>query len=212
MNVCVRILAVSLLLGCHGRSGLKSTEMRDNLQSEKDAAMNQAVMDWLNEAPLQDLRKLKKPFSYDDWFARGQALPHSVDTLIELLEKEDLEHPSGDGMRVAYALGWIGDKRTRGVDALLRALGSKDINLRIEAASALGRQGNASVVPTLEKLLADPKEDVNVRANACISLGRIRDPSAEPLLRQTAQSHDAFLVACAEEALRLMGATPGQAP
>jgi HEAT repeat protein len=176
--------------------------------------MDQAVLDWVREAPLTDPIKqsLKPNFSYDDWFARGRALPHAVETLIELLEREDLERPSSEGARFAYAFGWLGDKRRRGVDALLRALGSKDPGLRMEAASALGHLGDASVVPVLEKLLTDEKEDINVRANACVALGRIGAPSSEPLLRQTLQSPDPFIVACAQEALRLMGAAEGKAP
>ncbi|AUX44229.1 uncharacterized protein SOCE26_056930 [Sorangium cellulosum] len=177
--------------------------------------MKKDVLEWVREAPFDDLAaQMRKPnFSYDDWFARGRALPGVVDTLIEILEEEELSRPSGDGMRVAYALGWLGDRRRRGVDALLRALGSEDVPLRIEAAAALGRQGDASVLPTLERLLADEKEDINVRGNACIAIGRIGSPSSEPLLRQMLHAREAFLVACAKEALRLLGAAgPAKAP
>ena len=89
----------------------------------------------------------------------ASSLPEGVDTLIELLEQEDLMHPSGNGMRAAYALGWIGDRSKRVVDVLLRSLGSKDVALRVEATAALGRQGDASVLPTLEKLLTNKKDD-----------------------------------------------------
>jgi HEAT repeats len=174
---------------------------------DKKVIMDPKVLDWLKEAPFSDpnLMDLKPNFSYEDWFARGRSLPGNIETLIELLEQEDLTHPSGNGMRAAYALGWIGDKRRRGVDALLRCLGSKDRALRIEATSALGRQGDATVLPILEKLLTNNKEDINVRANACIAVGRLRVPSSEVLLRQTLHDSDPFLVRCAEEALRLHG-------
>lgn len=174
--------------------------------------MAQTVLDWVREAPFSDPVRLRAHpnFSYDDWFARGRALPRAVETLIALLEREDHEHPSGDGMRLAYALGWIGDKRRRGVDALLRALGSRDLTLRTEAASALGRQGDVTVLPTLEHLLTNENEDINVRANACVALGRLGVRSAEGLLRQTLSSQNSFLVACAQEALRLLDASaPG---
>ena len=161
--------------------------------------------EWLREAPFDDPKALaaNPHFSYDESFARGRSLPEGVDTLVELLEQEDLMHRSGNGMRAAYALGWIGDRSKRVVDVLLRSLGSKDVPLRVEATAALGRQGDASVLPTLEKLLADKKDDVNVRANACIAIGRLRVPSSEVLLRQTLHDSDPFLVRCAEEALRL---------
>lgn len=169
--------------------------------------MNKKVLEWLKEAPFNDPAALKsKPnFSYENWFARGRALPDAIDTLLELLMQEDLTHPSGDGKRIAYALGWIGDKRKRAIDVLLRVLGSKDVALRSEAAAALGRQGDVTVLPILGKLLTNKDEDVNVRANACIAIGYLRVPASEALLRQTLQDTDQFIVRCAEEALRLHG-------
>jgi HEAT repeat protein len=167
--------------------------------------IDEKVLAWVREAPFSDpnLMRLRPSFSYEDWFARGRAMPNAVETLIELLEKEDLTRPSGDGMRLAYALGWIGDKRRRGINALLRALGSKDITLRIEAVAALGRLGDRAVLAVLEELLKNEREDVNVRGNACIAIGRLRVPSSEALLKETLQDNDPFIVSCAKEALRL---------
>ena len=75
-------------------------------------------------------------FSYDEWFKEGKALPRSVDILAGILEAENLEKPSADGMRIAYALGWIGDRRRQVVEALIRALQSRNVALRMEAISA----------------------------------------------------------------------------
>jgi hypothetical protein len=163
------------------------------------------VVAWVREAPFDNPERLRATpdFSYEEWFARGRALPDAAETLIEMLEREDLQRPSGDGMRVAYALGWIGDRRPRAIDALLRSLGSKDITLRIEATAALGRLGDPRVLPVLERLLRDEKEDVNVRGNACLSIGRLGIPESGPLLRETLRDGSDFLVACAKEALRL---------
>ena len=168
--------------------------------------MNNDVIAWVREAPFADPAAIRKTpkFSYDAWFARGRAMPQAVETLIEMLEREDLQHPSGDGMRLAYALGWIGDRRKEGVQALLRTLGSRDITLRVEAASALGRQGDSAVLPTLMKLMEDEKVDINVRANACIAIGRIGDPSSAAPLKRMLQNDNPFLVTCAKEALRLL--------
>jgi HEAT repeat protein len=107
-------------------------------------------------------------------------------------------------MRLTYALGWIGDRRQRAVEALVRSLDSSDIGLRIEAVSALGRIGNATVFPRLEKLVRDIHEDENVRGNACIAIGRLGDSSAEGVLRDAARDVDDFVVLCAEEGLRLL--------
>ena len=75
--------------------------------------MEQRVLDWLQEAPFSNTDKItpQPTFSYEDWFARGRALG-ATDTLIELLNREDAEHPSGNGMRAAYALGRVGQKAT----------------------------------------------------------------------------------------------------
>lgn len=169
--------------------------------------MNKDVISWVREAPFDDpAAMLAVPdFSYDDWFDRGRALPRSIDTLVEMLEREDIEHPSGDGMRVAYALGWIGDRRATIVPALVRSLGSRDIRLRVVATSALGRQGDSSVLSLLEQLMTDKQEDINVRANACIAIGRIGDPSSKVLLQSALHDKEPFLATSAKEALRLLG-------
>src|SRR5262245_13379204 len=121
------------------------------------------ILDWLMEAPFSDPTHINAgaDFSYEDWFSRGRSLPDSIDVLVEFLEREDPEHPSGNGMRAAYALGWIGDKRDAIVNALIKSLDSKDVVLQTEAASALGRQGSAAVVPLLERLLSNEKESIN---------------------------------------------------
>jgi len=167
---------------------------------------NPKVEEWLQEAPFDDpIKQQQTPnFSYDDWFKRGRALPNVIESLIQLLEQEKLENPSGIGMRVAYALGWVGDKRPQITKALLRTLYSKDLSLRIESVSAIGRQGDASVSPTIEKLLLNKDEDINVRGNACIAIGRLGAPSAEKLLTDALKDSDPFIVSCAKEGLRLL--------
>ena len=170
-----------------------------------DAAKTR-VREWLAKAPFDDPQALRAQpnFSYDEWLATGRSLPESIETLIELLEREDLQHPSGNGMRAAYALGWIGDRRRRAVDALLRSLGSSDVTLRVEATAALGRQGSVAVLPMLEKLLTDTKGDVNVRANACISIGRLAPPSGKAILRKALNDRDPSIARAAAEALRIL--------
>lgn len=171
-----------------------------------------SVVAWVQKAPFDDIRvqAAQPKFSYEEWFREGKEIPHSVEILAEILASESLNQPSRLGMRVAYALGWIGDRRHAVIAALLRTLNSVDLSLRIESVAALGRLHEPSAQPILEKLLADPKEDLNVRANACISLGRLGNAASEPLLRQAAASTDSFLAACGKEALRLLkeGDTP----
>lgn len=169
--------------------------------------MNNDVIAWVREAPFDDPAAMQNApnFSYDAWFAKGRTMPQAVETLIAMLEREDLRHPSGDGMRLAFALGWIGDKRREGVHALLRSLESRDIALRVEATSALGKQADQTVLPTLMNLMTNVNEDINVRANACIAIGRIGDPASEAPLKRLLHDENPFLVTCAKEALKLLG-------
>lgn len=169
--------------------------------------MNIQVLEWVTEAPFSDPDKmrLRPAFSYDDWFARGRAIPGVSGALAEMLEEENAASPSGHGMAAAYALGWLGPKGDlRARTALVRSLASRDINLRVEATAALGRVGDATALPVLEGLLRDTSEDKNVRANACVAIGRLRVPSSEPVLRAAATDADAFIARCADEALRLL--------
>lgn len=67
-------------------------------------------------------------------------------------------------------------------DALLGALQSDDVDLRILAASALGESGNTELAAALIDVLDDP--DANVVAAATDALGELRDPSSlHPLSR-----------------------------
>lgn len=167
---------------------------------------NPQILEWVREAPFNDPVKLRATpnFSYEQWFARGRKLPDAVDTLVELLNEENPQRPSGDGMRVAYALGWIGDRRKPAIDALIKSLKNTDNAIRSEAVSALGRLGEVSVLPLLEDLVRNHQEDINVRGNACVSLGRLRLPSGEPTLQEALKDPEQFIVACAREGLRLL--------
>ncbi len=164
------------------------------------------ILQWAREAPLTDPVRLRisPNFSYEEWIVRGRRLPGVVETLVRLLEKEDLQHPSGDGLRLAYALGLLGDRRRPAVDALIRCLGSKDVALRSTAAGALGSIGDASVAALLESLVKNHHQDKSVRGNACVSIGRLGSRSSEPVLREALKDPEPFVVACAQEGLKLL--------
>jgi HEAT repeats len=199
------LILAAAVSGCSHTKEFRSDTMATYGQRER-------VLEWVRKAPFDDIRaQAARPnFSYEKWFEEGRALPAATEALVELLEKEILEYPSGDGMRISYALGWIGDKRPSAIKALVRALGSKDITLRVEAVAALGRLGDPSVLPLLERLLRDQNEDINVRGNACISIGRLGVPSSEGLLRDTLNDPSPFLVRCAEEGLKKLHAGGSQ--
>lgn len=198
-------VTVTLLIGELG-------SQQGSVGKEKPMEEVQALQ-WSREIPLTDpLKQRANPnFSFEEWLARGRKLPSVVDTLIKLLDEEDLQHPSGDGMRLAYALGSLGERRRPAVNALVRSLGSKDVDLRSGAAIALGSIGDASVVHRLENLVKDRHENKYVRGNACVSIGRLGARSAEPVLREALKDPEPFVELCAQEGLKLLQSGSGNA-
>lgn len=174
--------------------------------------MDEQVLKWVQEAPLTDpaRQRLLPNFNYDDWFARGRALATSSESLARWLAAEDLAKPSGQGMRMAYALGWLGRREPAVVAALRRALGSSDLALRGEAASALGRLKDEDSLPLLQDILQDRSQHANARGNAAVGLGLLGSAKARGALQAASQDPDSFVAACAVEGLRLLQAGPGR--
>jgi HEAT repeat protein len=202
------LAALLVLCACQNAAFFHPTTARQSKQTKETIMNRNEVIAWVREAPFDNPIAMEKNpnFSYDNWLARGRAIPHGAQILIEILNIENLQHPSGDGMRVAYALGWIGRKGDRlATEALTRSLQSKDNALRIEAVSALGRLGDFFTVPILEKLLRNKEDDVNVRANACIALGRLGVHSSEAILREMLNDKEPFVALCARRALGMLG-------
>ncbi len=163
------------------------------------------VLEWLSKPPFDNPQALAKQpdFSYEGWFTEGRSIPSVVEVLIDILTEEDPERPSGLGERVAYGLGWVGDKRAS--EALTRALRSRDPNLRTEAAAALGRVGSRDAFDPLRKILENERENPNVRANAAIAIGQLAPPGGREVLETAQQGRDTFVAHAAAEGLRLMG-------
>jgi len=200
------VLSLAMGFACIAAAHQMGEQRMTDIETGNGRKQLQHVVEaWLMRAPFDELRPDlgPEPFSYEAWFDEGRNLPLAVETLIALLAGEDLEKPSGRGMRTAYALGWIGDGRPEAIKALLRVLGSRDVALRMETAAALGRLGDATLSPQLEEIFLNPHEDDNVRANACIALGRLAAPSSLPLLTRALTDSDPFIASAAKEALRL---------
>jgi HEAT repeat protein len=80
----------------------------------------------------------------------------AVDKLVFILDKGHL-HRRQDA---AFALGFIGAADPAAVDALCRALQHADPLLRMIAAQALGKIGDAHARPSLRRATADENEQV----------------------------------------------------
>jgi hypothetical protein len=168
---------------------------------------SQRVLAWLAEAPFEAPTPDSSDFSYEDWLRRGRSTYYAEETLRSLVEVPVADPPDLVRAHAAHALGWIGTRGSQlSILALLRALGGQDAHVRAEVAAALGRLGDARVLPTLEQLASDPREDDNVRANAYVALGNLGDARAEKQLRQGTLETNAFLRSSAQEGLRLLHA------
>jgi HEAT repeat protein len=164
---------------------------------------------WVREGPINRFSDPGKSpdyprdFSEDKWLEKGRSLPQVAEALIALLAREDLEHPSLDGGRLAVALGVLGGKRKGANEVLLRALESKSETVRREAAIGLKTQGDSSALASLERHLLDMREEPNVRINACEAIVAIgaSTPSSKRTLRAVLKDADWLVAKCANEAL-----------
>jgi HEAT repeats len=174
-----------------------------------DPTRETAFLFWLRKAPTNRFSDPGMSPDYPDtfsdaaWYDEGAKVPHVMEDLVTHLAREDLAHPSLDAARLAVALGVLGDRSAGVVAALVRALGTGDIHLRMEAAVALVQQGDATALPALQKLLGDPEEDLNVRLNACAAVAKIgpREPASRTALEVATRAAEPLLVQCAREAL-----------
>lgn len=188
---------LSLLFACEQTRQL-GYETEKKLQSETEAR----VIGWLEQVPFADLDNHHKPvrvaIDWDSWFRTGREIVGIEGLLRKFLREQDgrVYLP-----QVAYALGWIGTRDS--TPELIRALGARDLMLRIEAAAALGRVGdNRGVAPLCH--LAEYDDNINVRANAYLSLGKLGDMFAKPVLINALKDRSQFVVDCAKEALTLL--------
>ncbi len=131
-----------------------------------------------------------------------------VDALTPMLQDPHWE------VRVA-TLGSLGRLRDRrATEPVARCLRDSDREVREKAAECLGLLGDSTAIGPLVGALVD--EDKFVRQWARLALQQINPqwetaPEAQPpveLLRVAARSHDFGIRYAAEEALRLLGATP----
>ncbi len=141
---------------------------------------------------MDEVEKLIEQLKDKDVYARRNAAvrlgkikdKRAVPALIEALKDKD-----GGVLREAtLSLEKI---RKPAVLALIEKLKDEDARMRVGAAEALGRIGDASAVPDLIETLGD--EDWNVRENAVFALGSIGDASAVPALIEALKHKESFV-------------------
>src|ERR1051325_4384520 len=165
------------------------------------SANRQRVLAWLAELPVLHDDTLQRPegsprIRHEQWLAEGRTIPHIEPVLRELLPEHDAKM---DLPKIAYALGWLGNRDS--IPPLINALADSDVALRIEAAAALGRLRDSAAVPALCRAAVNDS-DANVRANGCAALGNIGDRRALPTLETASRDKHPFVAELATEARR----------
>jgi hypothetical protein len=144
------------------------------------------VSAWLLERPSFAVLPGAKPsrrFSIEDWTRRGRDLPECREILERLLDGDSRMLAE----RAAFALGYLGDKRS--IPRLIAAIQTADAQTRVCAIWSLGRLGNDESVPVLARVAITDTEDNAVEA-AIDALCSIGTPSATTHLRSLAERDD----------------------
>lgn len=152
---------------------------------------SQAIIDALGDKSWRVRRKLVEGLS-------RRLAPDAVTALLDAVRKEHLDFGLlNSALKVLQATSFDTTK------TLVDFLGSGDIDLRVQAALALGEQKDPAAIPALLASLSD--SDANVRYHAIEALGKLRAAEAvEPLL-SIAETRDFFLAFPALEALARIG-------
>ena len=141
----------------------------------------------------------------DDWKVRRAAV-HAlaraadadlIDAVLTTLRREHRNFST-----LSSALKLLAATDIDITDPLVRLLGDADVDLRIQAALALGDQHDAGAIEGLIGALDDP--DPNVRFHVIESLGRLRADAAVEPLAGIIESRDFFLSFAALDAVALI--------
>src|SRR4051812_9051334 len=176
--------------------------LASQLRSANADARLRAVQELAAIEPVDGLGPVHEAIGDDDWQVRRSAVqtlagrrdPALVDALVKALRDSHL-----DFSVLSSALQLL---TMTGVDltsALVDLLHHADVDLRIQAALALGNQPRPEAVAALLDALADP--DANVRFHAIEALGKLSPPAAVEPLAAIAEADDFFLSFPALDAL-----------
>jgi len=157
----------------------------DPILGATEAGERETVIDALVAAVKDDADEGVRAAAIDALDHHGQA---SLERVVEELADEDL----------ASAADWVAAR------AFAEVLDDDQPELRMAAATGLGRVGDPSVTAALVERLSDP--DARVRARSALACGRIGDPRAvEALESRLRGDPDIDVRAAAAEALGEIG-------
>lgn len=152
--------------------------------------------------PIDGVGPLGAAMGDDDWRVRRAAVKalstRRDDTLVDSIITA-LRDGHRDFSVLSSALQLLTLTGVDSTNALVRLMDDQDVDLRVQAALALGTQRHPAAIDALLRALDDP--NANVRFHAIESLGRLASPLAVDKLAAIAETRDFYLAFPALEAL-----------
>ena len=183
----------------------RERELSARLAGGDEAARLHAA-ETLSDDASYDTAPLLDALSDESWRVRRAAIkgvsqhaaPEAIASLVSLVVKNH-HNPS----LLNSALQVLAASEVDTLSPLLELLKGPDPDLRMQAALALGEQGDARAVEGLIETLKD--DDTNVRYHAIEALGKLKAAEAVDALAEIAESKDFFLSFAALESLAVIG-------
>jgi HEAT repeat protein len=184
----------------------RERDLAEQLASPDEVTRLQAAQALAAEAAIETEHGLVGALGDESWRVRQAAVsglaqkaePETIASLLQLLREE---HHNLSILNSALQVLTLSDVDI--VSPLTEFLRDPDIDLRVQAALALGEQRDPRAVPSLLGALNDV--DANVRYHAIEALGKIRAAEAVDELLAVAESGDFFLAFPAIDALIRIG-------
>jgi HEAT repeat protein len=194
----------------------RERELSERLASPDEKTRLQAAEALVAEENLESGAGLVGALNDESWRVRKAAVsglahkaePETITSLLKLLKDE---HHNLSILSSALQVLTLSDVDV--ISPLTEFLGGPDVDLRIQAALALGEQRDPRSIPPLLSALRDT--DINVRYHAIEAIGKLRAAEAVDELLAIAHSGEFFLSFPAIEALIQIGdsrAAPRLAP
>lgn len=174
--------------------------------TQGDEAMRLNAIEALTDDDSYDAMPLLDALSDESWRVRRVAIKGvsqraAPEAIAALLSSVVENHQDPALLNSALQVLAASDVDT--LSPLLELLTGPDSDLRMQAALALGEQGDRRAVGALIKALAD--DDTNVRYHAIEALGKLRAAEAVDPLAEITESKDFFLTFPALDALVKIG-------
>ena len=174
--------------------------------SAGDEATRLDAAETISEDESYDAAHLLDALSDDSWRVRraaikgvsGRAAPQAIEALLKSVV-ENHHNPA----LLNSALQVLASSNVDTLSPLLELLSGSHPALRMQAALALGEQGDARAVEGLVEALND--EDTNVRYHAIEALGKLKAVDAVDAIAEIAESRDFFLAFAALDSLAKIG-------